>query len=521
MNSIRPKLDINVVGDVATTRGNDNAVLLVGLKPTNVGTSVAGELYSKLNSEEEVNNFFGKKSVLSYLYRSFRKINPETRVDILPLAETTGVGGAKASATITITGTATSAGSLEIQVLSKYNVSPTIAISSGMTAVQIATAIESTLSDSVADLPLTVSRSSGVVTLTSYQNGVELNDAYLGVWGSVAGVTVALTAFSGGTGTPTVSDALIQKIPPLVQYKHIVVSKDVDRTKFVTEMSNRFNSKNSVLVGTVCQALEQATKADVVTAISSLNNPSEVLFVSKIVNLSNAKGVSIRELSSCAIAQFTAMDTLCLTDGATITQYVDVTGGNIADATGGVALASFPYFNRKYPYLSAMPDDYNFSMAEVDDIEKYGGTVWQNNRSGLGLTTAGVVTTYKTNSAGNTDLSFKYLEYITTISEFKRLASDLFYSKFSNARIGGSTAVGNRNMINESAIKAFCLELHLIASGENYCLTRKGRAEQNAFEASLQIGIDRAKGKVTIRGSLLPVTQLRECVSTFALDFNL
>jgi hypothetical protein len=334
-------------------------------------------------------------------------------------------------------------------------------------------------------------------------------------------LTVTITKFSGGSGVPSITDTIVSGMSATTQYKHLVLSEDIDRTKFVIEANRRFNTQNVLLMGTVLQSLSKATATEVLTALGTLNNVGEVLLVSKIENLANAQGTSIRELGSVAASQFAASDTLALTIGVPVSHLVPVNAGNQNDAFGGPALASLPYFNRKYPYLFPMPASYGFTMAEVDSIEEAGGTVWQNNRSGLGLTTAGAVTTYKTDAGGNSDLSFKYLNYISTISEFKKLASALFYSRYSAARLGGSTIVSRRGMVNIDIMKAFWEEVYLTAGQDGYCLTRLGKEELDFFKQNLEVGIDFASGTVSTSGRVLPVTQLRNASAVFSLAFNI
>lgn len=520
MASPRPKFTISVVGDTPDVTTAEQSVLLVGTMLAS-GSATAGQLLEDVQSVTEVETFVGKKSTLALAYRQFRRINTKSRVDILPLTEVTGAGTASASATLAFAGTASSAGTYEVQVVSKYFASPTITVPNGATAAAVATLVQAALAELLTDLPVTVSVSSGTVTITATQKGVELNDAFIAVYGTVPGLTVTVNPFAGGTGTVTVTDAHVAAMSPTTQYKHVVLTKEIDRTKFVTAMNARFNTENIVLMGTVLQSLERATASDVLTALNALNNPGEVLLVSKIQNLTNAKGVCIRELGSVAAAQFAASDTLALTSGEPISHLVPVNAGNQNDAFGGPALASLPYFNRKYPYLFPMPTSYGFNMEETDDIEDAGGTVWQNNRSGLGLTTASVVTTYKTDAIGNEDTSFKFLNYISTISEFKKLASNMFYTRFGSSRLGGSTIIPRRAMVNENIIKAFWEEVYRTAGQDEYCLTRLGKEELDFFKLNLAVSIDYARGLVSTSGRIIPVTQLREATAVFSLAFNI
>lgn len=151
----------------------------------------------------EVTATYGAGSMLARMYRSFRAGNPFGEVWCMAIAEP--AAGAAATGRITITGTALAAGTLVV-----YLAGQRVQVGVGLNdpASTVATALAAAINAADA-LPVTAAAEAAVVTLTARHKGVTGNDVsivpnYRGVAGGEVlpnGITLAVTAMTGGTGT--------------------------------------------------------------------------------------------------------------------------------------------------------------------------------------------------------------------------------------------------------------------------------------------------------------------------------
>ncbi|MCH5570814.1 phage tail sheath subtilisin-like domain-containing protein [Pseudomonas syringae] len=154
-------------------------------------------------------NIGGQGSMLASMYETWRKADPTGEVWCLPLLNTEG---AKAGAKVTLTGAATEAGLLNLYV-GGMRVQATVV--NGATAAQAATALSVKI-NATPDLPITAAVEAGVLTLSCKWSGASGNDIQLEfnrqgkTNGEVilAGLTAAVSAMTGGVGTPDQLKAL-------------------------------------------------------------------------------------------------------------------------------------------------------------------------------------------------------------------------------------------------------------------------------------------------------------------------
>ncbi|RMT78796.1 Bacteriophage Mu tail sheath [Pseudomonas savastanoi pv. nerii] len=154
-------------------------------------------------------NIGGQGSMLASMYETWRKADPTGEVWCLPLLNTEG---AKAGAKVTLSGAATEAGLLNLYV-GGMRVQATVV--NGATAAQAATALSVKI-NATPDLPITAAVEAGVLTLSCKWSGASGNDIQLEfnrqgkTNGEVipVGLTAAVTAMTGGVGTPDQLKAL-------------------------------------------------------------------------------------------------------------------------------------------------------------------------------------------------------------------------------------------------------------------------------------------------------------------------
>ncbi|MEG1603737.1 MAG: phage tail sheath subtilisin-like domain-containing protein [Cloacibacillus sp.] len=183
-------------------------VLLVGQKLT-AGTAPCNKPVL-VTSEAQAKTLFGAGSMLSMIVNSFRKTDSFTETWALPLED--DAAAVAASGGITFTGTCTAPGTLALYV---SGIRLTVGVKANDAAAAVATAVTTAI-NAKTELPLTAavdSTTPGKVNLTCKWKGLTGND--IDVRGNYysddvypAGVTVAITALSGGTANPDVTDGL-------------------------------------------------------------------------------------------------------------------------------------------------------------------------------------------------------------------------------------------------------------------------------------------------------------------------
>lgn len=149
---------------------------------------------------------FGTGSMLAQMMGAYRANDPFTEVWVLPVPDPSG--GSAATATVVITGPATANGTLSLYI--GDHLVP-VGVTSGQTATAVATAVAAAVN--AATVPVTATSASGTVTLTTKHKLIEVNALslmlnYLGTVGgeaTPAGLTVSVSAFSGGSGVPVLS----------------------------------------------------------------------------------------------------------------------------------------------------------------------------------------------------------------------------------------------------------------------------------------------------------------------------
>ena len=102
--------------------------------------------------------------------------------------------------------------------------------------------------------------------------------------------------------------------------------------------------------------------------------------------------------------------------------------------------------------VTASPD--TFDNAEQAELNTAGYSVVGSNKPGTDTIMGAVVTTYKTDAAGNADVSFKYLNYVDTASVCREFLFNNFKSLFAQSRLTDGDLVAGRSMENAASLKA-------------------------------------------------------------------
>ena len=509
--SLQPKTNVSLVGATQAVENTTQRVLFVGQKVA-AGTASAGGLVENISTNDE-DTLFGANSMLAGMIRSAREQNPITRFDAIPLDD--AGAGVAATGSVVFAGTATASGTITITIGSANDYALSVGVTSGDTATVVGDALVTAVTNNT-NIPVSASNSTGTVTLTADNDGPLGNFIGISTNGSVAGVTVTLTAFSGGATNPTFTGVF--DVVGDNRYQGIVWPYFSDTSEVRSFLEGRFNVDNKVLDGSAFTSSID-TFANHLVRLNALNSQALTDFVDEFINQSDYVAPSQFEMPQIKAAQFAAIRALRLTDGANIGSFVLASNGP-NDAFGGPALASKPYFNTPAPDLPLTGTGRGFTETEIEQLFTAGGSVIGNNVAGNGVIFGEVVTTYKTDSAGSPDLSFKFLNYVDTSSNVREYFYNNLRSRFAQSRLTEGDVIRGRDQANALTIRAFCERLYQDLSGPDFVLLEAGEDALVFFKNNLNITIDKANGRVTITMIVPIVTQLREIQATIKIAFS-
>jgi phage tail sheath gpL-like len=513
---IFPDTQIALRGVTPTVGNTAHRVLAVG-QMLAAGTAASGELQEEIPNDNSWDTLFGEKSMLAATIRAFKgtsqaPLNRLTRIDAIGLDD---AAGTQATGNVTFTvGPAGAAGSITVIVGSQRNNSYTVAFDSADTVTEIGDALVAAITaDSKAQV--SASNSLGDVTLTANHDGTVGNDIGIKVIGSIADVTIAVTAMSGGATDPsltTLFDAVAGE-----RYQTILYPANWGFTTLTDFLDARFNTSGELLDGVGYTALVDSV-ANLKTAANAENSQSLVIYGDKLVDDSLYKGPAILELPYETVGYEGAVRALRLTEGVNISRFVVGNAG--LDAFGGVHLSSKPYANTPSPYSPVIDAAKGFSETEINELREAGITVRGNNRAANSIISGPVVTTYKTDAAANPDPAFKFLNYVDTGSAFRELQYNNILASYPQARLSAGDLIPGVPSVNEDELRRFLVQIYVLASTPEFSLTVAGAAAKNYFKEELSVSIDFATGTATVIETVPIVTQFRAFTGTIQIRFD-
>lgn len=509
----QPKVTVNIIPATEAVQNTDQQILFIGQK-TAAGTATAGALNLNILNDNSEDTLFGPTSMLAAMIRSAKRMNKITMMDAIALDDA-GAGAAAAGAVDFTGSTATEAGTLIVTIGSELNHRLTV----GIADTDDATTIGATLAAAITadtDIPVTAVNTLGDVVITAENKGTLGNDIGISVSGSVAGVTVAVTAMTGGATDPTLTgvfDAIGDK-----RYQTIIWPYAADTSEIRSVLDARFNVDNKVLDGIGITA-KQDSLANHLALLGALNSESLTYITDKAESDADYKGPAQMELSPVKSAQFGAIRALRLTDGASISRFVITTNGP-RDSFGGAALASKPYFNTETPDLPLIAVNHGWNDTEIEQLHDAGGSVLGQNNKGNASIAGEIVTTYKNDSAGNPDVSFKYMNYVDTASGCREYFFNNLKARFAQSRLTEGDVLQGRDMANDLTIMNFCEKLYQDLASTDFVLLQAGDEALKFFKTNITVELDLAQGRATV-GMVVPlVTQLREILATMKIAFS-
>lgn len=508
----QPDVTVNILAANTLVANTGQKVLFIGQK-TAAGSAVDGALNINIANDNSWDTLFGIDSMMAKMIRDARKLNADVRFDAIALDD--NGAAVDAEGTITIVGDAAEDGTLYIIVGSKNNHRFTIPITSGDVIADIATAIAAAITADT-KCPCDASATLGVVTITAVNGGTVGNTIGIKVEGTVAGSVLTVVGMASGATDPvltTVFDVIGEQ-----RYQTIVWPYDQDLDTVKDFLDARFNTTNDVQDGMAIVSISD-TVSNLNTTLTALNSQSLAINADEEVSSSVYAGPALLEIGYSKSAQFAAIRSLRLEPETDISQFV-ITRNGARDSFGGPALASKPYFNTPFPYFPQVDIGDGFARAESETLHDNGGFVIGNNVAGNASIAGEVVTTYKTDSAGNPDVSFKYMNYVDTISNVREYYFNNLKARFAQSRLTEGALIRGRDMANQELIESFCTQLYSELSGDEFVLTQAGEEALKFFNSKIVVTLDLSTGTVTINMEVPIVTQLRTILATVQIAFS-
>ncbi len=505
-----PSVSLDIKGAASTINNASPRVLIIGQMLT--GTATASTLTTNIGNNGEENALFGTRSHVANMVRHFRRLNDTAQIDVIAYAD--AGGGVAATGTLAFTGPATASGTLYVNIGSATDGACSVAVTSGDTATTVGAAVAAAIALKT-NLPFTATALTGTVTITCSHAGTIGNKATLEVTGaSTLGLACTITAMASGATDPTITGfpALISGI----RYQTIVFPGSYSRTTLNTETKARFNVTNEVLDGvaiaTICDS-----SANLISGVASDNNASLVVFGNPNISSTSLKGGSLRELNDNISAQVAALRVLRLTTGQLISDIVSSFVGP-KDIVGGSHMASLPYFNTPMSGMVASSRGVGFTTTELTALKTGGISTIGNNTADTGVLLGEVVTTYLTDIYGNSDLSFKYLNYVDTLSQIREYFVSNLKAQYAQTRLSNGSTTPGYSMATKASIGATILGFYNDMS--DIALTPNDPQSVRYVKNNLSVTLDLANGLVTIAMKLPIIVQLRTIIGAIQLSFD-
>jgi phage tail sheath gpL-like len=509
-----PRITQQLLAAQAVLGVNPYTALLIG-QIEGSGTAVSGDLYVDIERKSitEIVALFGEGELTGRILRCRENIQGRVPINVIALTE---AGGAtQATLDIVVTGTATEDGTLTLKCIDAELYTINIDITKDDVAADIAAAIKTEI-DALVRFPAT-SGAVAVATLplTAKDGGTLGNKFTVKAVTEVAGITVTAGQFTTGTTDPTLTgifDGVQSKRFHAISWPY---EGDFSEVEDFLEARNVIN--NEFLHGVAYIGYDD-TEANITAKVNGATplNSMNLIFMGQR-QISGESVIVTPPDWRCA--EFISIEGLRATDNVPVGSFVTVTSRS--DVFGNVGLYSLAYYNTPMALTDIADPDLLFDGTEQVNLKNDGFTIIGTNQSKTSALMAEVVSTYKFDSLGFPDVSFKYLNYIRTGYAVLELYFNNLKAAYSQYRLTEGQLVSGRAIANAESIEGKYLELFQLFGSEDYVLVQAGTDANEFFRENLSIGVDLATGTVTSNGQLPIVTQLREINQTWQLAFSI
>jgi len=506
-----PPVTLNLLAQRTAVDLKPEKILIVGQK-TASGSAASGDVVLNIQNDGSENALFGENSMVAGMVRAFKTINLDTQLDVIPLDD--NGGGVSATSTITFAGTAITSDTITVSIGSETNHTFILSIVATDTETGVAGKLVSAVNLDT-KIPVTAGNVAGVVTLTADNAGKEANSFGIkSTAGTIGEVTVTgVTAFTGGATDPVLTNILDNAVGN-TRYRTIVAPFAYGADFLTDFLDPRFNVNDDILDG-VGLISPIDTFANLQAAGINENSRSLVLEGQRIVSQTLNVGPAMLEFGYAISSLIGAFRALKFTDGGNLSQFVLTTAGR--DQFGGKELATLPYANTRIPGLPLIAQDQEWTKQEESQLRTAGISLIGNNNTRTDIILDQQVTTRKTDSAGNQEKTFKFLNGVdagSVVREFYVLNNK---AKFGQTRLTSGDVVPNRSIVNVDTIRMAQITFYDLLKG---VLLSSGEADRKFFINSIVITPDFETGLVQVDMIPIFVSQLRELRGSITVSFS-
>lgn len=508
--------------------GLDSQKLLVIGQKLAAGTAIEKTLITGVE-RGDISDMFGLSSILgvqlSSVFDEFDQApSPNLpRVDVIALEDAGAAISATASIALSASGgddTINKTGTLDLSIAGE-TISLSITTGDSITA-DIAPALEAAVN--ALDIPVTATDDgAGTVDLAFNNGGTIGTNTTVKIDGLAtdgadyfwSNMQVDFTPFAGGATDPTLTDLL--DVAENVRYQTMTYPYEYGTDLAVDFLDPRFNVANNILDGA---AVLKATdsKADLLVIGDALNSENLVLYGNKEVTEDNFYGGEDLELDFVAAARVAAIRALRLTEDSNLANINPASANGSNDAFGGMHIASLPYFNTPVNGSPLQPEGRGWSNTDIEDLLDSGISTMGNNKAGNVVILGEMVSTYKTDAAGNTDTTWKFMNTVDTMSVCAEYIFNNLKVDFVQSRLTQGDIVRGYSIVNRGAYLATMQEYYIALA--NKALVPKSKEAVNYFISNLSVTVDTVLGRITASGDLPVVVQLREILVSLKTNFG-
>jgi phage tail sheath gpL-like len=526
-----PKTTINILSANTFASLDQRSILIVGQKTS--GTAISGEL-KEIITEADLNNYFGRNSHIAIAGRSLLKTLAisSTHPKISAIALEDNAGGTVATGSFAITGTATASGSLSFYVDSIKNGEYEIDINIGDTSISIASKlkalIDANLNSPVSagistslNSPVSAGISTSTITLTSVNKGLVANSIGLKLKSSVAGITVVITAMSGGATNPVLTGLFDNIVNSKIRFTSIAYPSEYTLSTLTALTEARINVDNEVLDGLGIIA-KTDTYVNNNSFLDALNLKTLDVICNNKINTATHKGGAIFENNLTIASVIAGIRELRLTVGANISRIM-----SNGESLGGSYNGAIPYFNTIAYELPIIDAGNNYLEAERNELKNSGGSCPQNNSANSYIDINKQFTTYKLDNAGNVDKTYQSVNTLDTMSIVREYFFRNIKKDFAQHALTSGQVVANRKMVNKDSFIATLCEYYRELSGlanlnTDYALLVASNEALAYFKdfVSKTIVINLQEGSIVADSSAKIVSQLETIIINLIPNFE-
>ncbi len=513
-----PRVTANINSALNPEALGERSILITGCMIS--GTASSGALVEDLKTEADFNTAFGRASQVAKAGRAMVKALAisRKRPKISAIGLTDNGSGVAATGAIVFANNATAAGTITVYIDSLTNGKYEIPVAVGDTPTVIGAALTAAITANL-NSPVSAVNTTGSVALTALNDGTQGNTISLKYdLGTVTATTITITVMSSGATDPvltTLFDSVANK-----RFTSIVYPAEWGVSTLTNFTEARFNVDNKILDGLGIVS-KTDTYSNINTALDALNQKTLAYIPNKISTAANHKGGGIFESPIVIAAYVAAYRELRLTVGSNTSSIV--TNGQ---SLGGSFFGGIPYHNTPFSLLGVIETNKDFSDIEAQEIEDSGGWLLRNNPANIAVISNEAVTTYKTDSLGNADITFKYVNYLDTLSLCREYIFNSLKRDLSQHILTTGQLIAGRPMVNAVSFIATMMGYYRALSGitgnNDYVLLRAGTAEASAFKKAIEdtIVITLATGTITTDTIANIVTQVRDILINLTPTFE-